>query len=177
MTSEKNLIKKAKRGSRAAFGKLIEQIQDQILYLVYDHLGNYEEAQDVAQDIFVNAFEKIKNFDEKANFKTWIYKISINKCIDHLRKRKVMQNAHTKIESERLNFNIRPSENDLWDDEFLKALNTLSENQNSALILKYFQNKTTKEISEIMECDINTVRIHLHRGIQKLKNQLKKSGI
>ncbi len=137
-------------------------------------MGNYDEAKDAAQDVFVKAFENLKSFNQKAEFKTWLYRIAINTSIDYLRKRKSMLDNQIKIQSEiSANFNNK-SEIDLWDDLFSDAVNTLSENQYSAIVLKYFHDKSTKEISEILECDINTVRVHLHRGIHKLKQTYKK---
>lgn len=174
MASELRLIKKSLKGDKRAFGKLVKLYQDQILYLAADYLGNYEEAKDAAQDIFMKAYEKLKQYNQKAEFKTWLYRIAINTSIDYLRKRKSMQDVQNKIELNPLENNIQP-ENDLWDDNFSDAMKTLSENQYSAIVLKYFHSKTTKEISDILDCDVNTVRIHLHRGIQKLKQNYKNS--
>jgi len=174
MASEQNLIKKSLKGDKSAFAKLVKLYQDQILYLAYDYLGNYEEAKDAAQDTFMKAYENLSQYNQKAEFKTWLYRIAINTSIDYLRKRISMQIGQSKIEIDQLeNKNIH-SENDLWDDYFKDALKTLSENQYTAIILKYFHSKTTKEISEILKCEVNTVRIHLHRGILKLKQKYTK---
>ena len=177
MASDLKFIRQAIKGNKNAFGKLVKLYQDQILFLAYDYLGNFEEAKDAAQDVFIKAYENLKDFNQKAEFKTWLYRITINTSIDYLRKRKSMQNTQNKIESEHTQVNILQSENDLWDDNFVEAMSVLSGNQHSALILKYFQHKSTREISEILECDVNTVRIHLHRGIQKLKIAYKKPDI
>jgi len=174
MASELKFIRKAIKGNKNAFGKLVKLYQDQILFLVYDYLGNYEEAKDAAQDVFVKAFENLKFFNQEAEFKTWLYRIAINTSIDYLRKRKSILDNQNKIQStlsENMNDN---AEIELWDDLFNDAINNLSENQYSAIVLKYFHDKSTKEISEILECDINTTRVHLHRGIQKLKQTYKK---
>jgi len=177
MASEQNLIKKSMKGDKSAFGKLVNLYQDQILYLAYDYLGNYEEAKDAAQDTFMKAYEKLERYNQKAEFKTWLYRIAINTSIDYLRKRISMQNGQSKIEIDQLENNNIHSENDLWDDYFKDAIKDLSENQCSAVILKYFHSKTTKEIADILECDVNTVRTHLHRGIQKLKQKYKKPDV
>ena len=174
MASDLKFIRQAIKGNKSAFGKLVELYQDQILFLIYDYLGNYDEAKDAAQDVFVKAFEKLKYFNQKAEFKTWLYRIAINTSIYYLRKRKSMLDSQKNIQStlsENLNDN---TEIELWDDLFYDAVNALSENQYSAIVLKYFHDKSTKEISEILECDINTIRVHLHRGIQKLKQTYKK---
>jgi len=173
MASEPRLIRKSLKGDKSAFGKLVKLYQDQILYLAVDYLGNYEEAKDAAQDIFMKAYENLKQYNQKAEFKTWLYRIAINTCFDYLRKRKSIQNVQNKMKINHLDDNNIQSENVLWDDDFQDAINILSENQYTAIILKYFHSKSTKEIAAILECDVNTVRTHLHRGIRKLKHNYK----
>ncbi len=175
MASDLKFIRQAIKGNKNAFGKLVELYQDNILFLVYDYLGNYEEAKDAAQDVFVKAYENLNFFNQKAEFKTWLYRIAINTSIDYLRKRKSMLDKQNKIQSTLSDILNDNTAIDLWDDVFDNAINNLSENQYSAIVLKYFHDKSTKEISEILECDINTVRVHLHRGIHKLKHTYKKS--
>ena len=174
MASDLKFIRQAIKGNKNAFGKLVELYQDNILFLVYDYLGNYEEAKDAAQDVFVKAYENLNFFNQKAEFKTWLYRIAINTSIDYLRKRKSMLDKQNKIQSTLSDILNDNTAIDLWDDIFDNAINNLSENQNSAIVLKYFHDKSTSEISEILECDINTVRVHLHRGIHKLKQTYKK---
>lgn len=174
MASDLKLVKKVLKGNKVAFGKLIELYQDQILYLLYDYLGNYEDAKDAAQDVFVKAYENLKQFNQNAEFKTWLYRIAVNTGIDYLRKRKSMFDLQYKIKTDNPDIFTLKSENILWDDRFRDTLNTLSENQYSAVVLKYFHEKSTVEISNILECDISTVRVHLHRGVEKLKLAYKK---
>lgn len=173
MASDKKLVQKALKGNKTAFGKLVELYQDYILNLAFDYLGNYEEAKDAAQDVFMKAYNNLKTFNQKSEFKTWIYRIAVNTNLDYLKKQNSMlknTNLFNKEVSENIN---RDTTVDIWDDRFKDAINTLSENQYSAVVLKYFHDKSTSEISEILECDINTVRVHLFRGIEKLKQLFK----
>ena len=174
MASDLRYIRKAINGDKNAFGKLVEIYQDQILYLTYDYLGDYEEAKDAAQDIFVKAFENLKSFNRKAKFKTWLYRIAINTSLDYLRKRKSRIETQNKIKSDDSEI-LNDTAIDLWDDIFSESINDLSEKQYTAIVLKYFHDKSTEEISEILECDINTVRVHLHRAIDKLKQVYKRT--
>jgi RNA polymerase sigma-70 factor (ECF subfamily) len=169
MASERKLIRSAINGNKSAFGKLVELYQDQILYLIYDYLGDYEVAKDAAQDVFLKAYKNLNQFNQKAAFKTWLYKIAVNTSLDYLRKRISMAASQNDIQSYNYEIFNQDFKIDVWDDIFKNALRKLSEKQYSALVLKYFHDKSTQEISEILECDINTVRIHLHRGISKLK--------
>ena len=70
MASDRKLVKNFLKGNKSAFGKLVKLYQDQIIYLTVDYLGNYEEAKDAAQDTFLKAYENLKQYNQKADFKT-----------------------------------------------------------------------------------------------------------
>ena len=181
----KSLIKKAKKGDKKSFGKLVKMHQRSILYLAYDLVGNYEDAKDLAQEVFIRAFEKINQFEERSQFSTWLNRITVNLAIDHRRKNKknprqsIGDNFDQIHYSEILDgFNnqdspekaIEFSENRTVLEQ---ALNKLSENQRTVVALKYFHQNSTKEIAETMTIAENTVRIHLFRAMKNLKNILK----
>ena len=181
----KSLIKKAKKGDKKSFGKLVKMHQRSILYLAYDLVGNYEDAKDLAQEVFIRAFEKLNQFEERSQFSTWLNRITVNLAIDHRRKNKknprqsIGDNFDQIHYSEILDgFNnqdspekaIEFSENRTVLEQ---ALNKLSENQRTVVALKYFHQNSTKEIAEIMTIAENTVRIHLFRAMKNLKNILK----
>ena len=181
----KSLIKKAKKGDKKSFGKLVKMHQRSILYLAYDLVGNYEDAKDLAQEVFIRAFEKINQFEERSQFSTWLNRITVNLAIDHRRKNKknprqsIGDNFDQIHHSEILDgFNnqdspekaIEFSENRTVLEQ---ALNKLSENQRTVVALKYFHQNSTKEIAETMNIAENTVRIHLFRAMKNLKNILK----
>ena len=181
----KSLIKKAKKGDKKSFGKLVKMHQQSILYLAYDLVGNYEDAKDLAQEVFIRAFEKLNQFEERSQFPTWLNRITVNLAIDHRRKNKknprqsIGDNFDQIHYSEILDgFNnqdspekaIEFSENRTVLEQ---ALNKLSENQRTVVALKYFHQNSTKEIAETMNIAENTVRIHLFRAMKNLKNILK----
>ena len=181
----KSLIKKAKKGDKKSFGKLVKMHQRSVLYLAYDLVGNYEDAKDLAQEVFIRAFEKLNQFEERSQFSTWLNRITVNLAIDHRRKNKknprqsIGDNFDQIHYSEILDgFNnqdspekaIEFSENRTVLEQ---ALNKLSENQRTVVALKYFHQNSTKEIAETMNIAENTVRIHLFRAMKNLKNILK----
>ncbi len=182
MTStEKRLLKEAKSGSRSAFGKLVMDQQKNILRLAYDYCGNYDDASEIMQKTFINAYEKINSFKEKSNFSTWLYRIAANKAKDFLREKKKREllnindqeneiNLKKHIEQEMPDF--EKSENNLIINHALEKLNG---KQKDAVILKYFHNKSAKEIGGIINCDESTARVHLFRGLEKLRLYLKRN--
>jgi len=165
--ADKYLLRLAKAGNRYAAGRLLQKYRDKILALAYDYTGNYEEARDVAQDVFVKALDGIGRFEGKSGFSTWLYRITINQCLDRLR----MNNRKKRmLEQERLRSADR-KENPA--EPFPIDLNRadLSEAQRTVVILRYFNDLPVSEIAEIMDCSEPTVRTHLYRAIRKLRIQ------
>ena len=180
---EIRLIREAKSGNKAAFGKIVRAYQDRILYLGYDLMGNYEDAKDLAQEAFIRAFEKLAQFEERSKFSTWLYRITVNLAMDIHRKNRKKQYVplenHTRTGSEidSLLTTDVPGGTSVELEETRaqidKALDTLSVNQKTAIVLKYFQYKSPKEIAEMMGCTQGTVRNHIFRAMHKLKKTLK----
>lgn len=183
--SDERLVRKAKTGDRNAFGKLAKKYQKKILYLAYDLVGNYAEAQDLAQEAFFKAFDKLSQFQERAKFSTWLYRITVNLAIDWHRKKARRQVISLEAKEPGLNvpqilsdpaLEARPEaeiEAAELKDALAAALDKLSHHQRTATVLKYFHQKSSREIAEIMGCNENTVRIHIFRALANLKKHLK----
>jgi RNA polymerase sigma-70 factor (ECF subfamily) len=180
------LVRQAKNGDRSAFGQLVRLYEERMIYLGYQILGNWEDARDAAQNTFVKAYEHLSGFQEKAQFSTWLYRIMVNQCRDLQRKKarskladisneEMLEAAEALSDWKSDKDNIQ---NKLENDETRKvledALQALSVNQRTAVSLRYFQNYSTAEIAEVMQCSETTVRIHLFRGLNKLKTILEK---
>ncbi len=176
MDPDRQLIRLAKLGNHAAFGKLVHEYRDAILALAFDYLQDYDHARDVAQDTFMKAFRNIGDFEGRSHFSSWLYRIAIHTSLDALRKTKQRRESpplqakhHNMRQGER-----EHSRNTGTEDLLPDILNRLSGNQRKAIVLRYFHQKTIGEISEIIDCAESTVRIHLHRAIQKLYQILSK---
>lgn len=181
------LVQKAIAGKSGAFNKLVTKYQQRILFLAYDIVGDYEAAQDIAQDAFIRAYNKLSDFQGNSRFSTWLYRITVNLAIDYHRKNKKRSDysidAATKeieltSEMSALNSTSNFSEN-LERDELKRqleqALTYVSPQQRTAITLRYFHEKSTREIAEIMGCAENTVRIHIFRGLKHLRKSLNKN--
>ncbi len=184
--NDTKLVKKAKLGDRYAFGKLVKKYQNKVLYLAYDLIGNYVDAQDVAQNVFLQAFQNIPYFRDESSFSTWIYKITTNAAIDFQRskrRRKKFFIDQPRYE-EQQNLSIdniedpyqsvdKKIENLDLKDLVSRAVEELSPQQKAAFVLKYFHDKSTDEIAKIIDCDPVTVRGHILRATVKLRKKLK----
>ncbi len=182
--SDLKLVQATKAGNDTAFGTLVKKYQKKVYYLAYDLINDYDDANDIAQMAFIRAFEKIHQFEERAQFSTWLYRITVNLAMDQHRRRK--RRPHESLES-----NLREVERQKKDEQFEEgqkserdlqtgaqrehleaALAKLSENQRTATVLKYFHQKSSKEIAEILGCSESTARIHLFRALRNLKKYL-----
>jgi RNA polymerase sigma-70 factor (ECF subfamily) len=170
---DKRLVRFAKHGNKAAFGKLVRKYRDPILDLIFDYLRDFDQAKDVAQDVFVKAFRNIRDFEEKSLFSSWLYRIAVNSAYDALRTRSRQKKEPLNLYLQNKEFQTDPNNEYILDDSIIKAIEKLSENQHAAVVLRYFHKKSIQEIAEVLDCAESTARIHLHRGIQKLQKVLK----
>jgi len=165
------LIQKARSGHSMAFGKLVEKYQDQILNLVYDFTGDYNTAKDIAQDVFLKVFVKISSFEGKSSFVTWLYRVTINTCLDELRKTKKKSFLFFSDYDEVEKIEDKSFADDSKVPDIELKMDKLSKQQRTAIILRYYNDMTIDEISQIMECADHTVRTHIYRAIEKLKKR------
>lgn len=180
MAAEERWIKKAIAGSGRAYGKLVKLYQDKILFLCFDLLGDYEEAKDASQEIFLKVYQKMSGFREESRFGTWLYRIAVNHCTDINRSRsgrKVYDLdflESERAESKNMEIGTDAQQEFLLEMSELKdkidlSLKELSQQQQTAIVLKYYHDLSTGDISDIMQCSPGTVRVHLYRGLNKLK--------
>jgi RNA polymerase sigma-70 factor (ECF subfamily) len=183
MDLDSNLVKKAKSGNGRAFGLLVKKYRDPILRLAFDYVGNYEDAKDIAQNVFIRASNKLPTFEGRSSFASWLYRIAINACLDanRLAGRQAVCIPETAAGEDGLDG--QPDTSRSNDPEFLvesaelnrqlhSALETLPDKQQTIVRLRYFQGLSTREIAEVVECDINTVRTHLFRAFSQLRKRL-----
>ena len=184
--NDSKLVAKSKLGDRRAFGKLVKKYQNKVLYLAYDLIGNYVDAQDVAQNVFLQAFQNIPYFRDEATFSTWIYKITTNAAIDFQRSRRRRKSLfidqpqyeeQQKLSIENIEDPYQSVEKKIENSDLkslvAKVVEELSPQQKAAFVLKYFHDKSTEEIAKIINCNPVTVRGHILRATTKLRKRLK----
>lgn len=184
---KKRLLSRAKNGDMEAFEQLILE-HEKIVYNVALRMMNHrEDAGDIAQEVFIKAFRSIANFDERATFSTWIYRITVNTCIDEMRKRKGKQNFSLDSETEDEEGSWKqqvadkgetPEESLLRNEEqseIVVALNTLSEDHKMVVILRDIRGLSYEEIAEATGASLGTVKSRLSRGRNQLKAEILKN--
>lgn len=172
-----NKVAKARRGDRNAFSELIQERKDDIYRIVYVYVKNSDDALDILQNAVYKAFISIKRLNNIEYFNTWITRISINCCIDFIRKKKrITQNEIGSIEPEEME-NFSGDQDDLsqiaLSIDMFNAIDKLDENHKTIVILKYYQDLTLSQISDILTCPIGTVKTRLNRALGILRLELK----
>ena len=175
------LIEQLKQGDEAAFKTIVNTWQNMVYNTALGILQNAEDAEDVAQETFIQVYESIHSFRGDAKFSTWLYRITITKAMDHIRKKKrkkrfaVIQNL--------FGFNNEPVyelpdfhhpgvtlDNKETAAILMKAVKDLPSNQQVAFTLHKIEGLSYQEVSDVMETSVSSVESLMHRA----KNNLKK---
>lgn len=183
--SEEQLIQDLRKGDRNAFRILVESYQAKVLNTCNGFLHNQQDAEDTAQEVFLEVFRSIGSFRETSRLGTWIYRIAITKSLDHLRrmKRKKRMSKLVQLFGTEIGDAEEPADTSnpqefLEDEErarILKsAVDSLAENQRIALTLHRYEGFQYSEIAEIMGISLSSVESLLHRAKKNLQKILYK---
>lgn len=141
--------------------------------MAFVYVKNEEDALDVVQEVAYQSFKKINTLKTPEYFKTWLMKITINCATNVIRKNKKV--FHLKPEYERY---IETENEDIsLSISLLTLIEALEEDEKSIVLLRFYQNYTFKEISEILEIPLGTAKSILYRAINKIRKQFKESDI
>ena len=181
---EMALVKRAKQGDLSAYDDLVRRYQERIYATVYHMTANHEDANDLAQDAFIKAFQALKSFKGGSSFYTWVYRIAVNKTINFLKQRK--HKAQMSLDDMDFNAEHDPDLVALISDKTPRrevsltelqeklnaAMQKLSEPHRLVVTLHDVQGLSHEEIAEIMDCNIGTVRSRLFYARQQLQAYL-----
>jgi RNA polymerase sigma-70 factor, ECF subfamily len=172
-------IDEALAGRSAAFGQLVQKYQDRLYNTVVHIVGNAEDARDIVQEAFVQAFLKLNTFQRSAAFYTWLYRIAFNASISHRRR----QRPTVSIQQRREQSGLEPIQGGSGPHETVeqreraeqvrRAIGDLSEEQRVVLVLREMDGCCYETIAEMLDLPVGTVRSRLHRARLQLREQLK----
>ena len=186
MDKESRLIKKAKSGNLEAFEQLILQYEKRIYNYCYRMTNSQEDAEDLAQEIFIKVYKNLKSFKGNSKFSTWIYRIAYNTCIDKYRKKEVATVSLTLNSDEEEKEIDLPSNDPLPEERIVsreeydvvcECISELKPEYKNAVILRDIQNYTYDEIAEILNIHLGTVKSHISRGRASLRDALIARGV
>jgi RNA polymerase sigma factor (sigma-70 family) len=183
-TDEMELVRRAQKGNLEAYDQLVQRYQERIYATVYHMTSNHEDANDLAQEAFIKAFQALKSFKGGSTFYTWIYRIAVNKTLNYLKQRK--NRFHMSLNDLDFNMENNPDLVALISDKtprrdaglkelqgkLNEALLKLSEHHRLVMVLHDVQGQSHEEIAEIMNCNIGTVRSRLFYARQQMQGWL-----
>jgi RNA polymerase sigma-70 factor, ECF subfamily len=178
LKDEPDLIQAALTGNSEAFGVLVERYQDRLYSCVVNVVNHPDEAEDVVQESFIQAFLKLDTFQQSSQFFTWLYRIAFNNALSRRRRHRhklsldqaqEVSGSEPTAKSETPDFQIIQREN---VSQLRDALQRLSEDHRSILVLRELEETSYEDIAEILDISIGTVRSRLSRARAALKGQL-----
>lgn len=172
--TEQDLLAECKNGSRRAFELLYQANQKRVFSVALNFFGGrHELAEDVTQQVFLKIFSKITDFRAEAELTTWIYRMTVNACIDEQRKTR----RFFSIENFFGEFRVKKTQDDKFEQkeisgEIQKAIATLKPKYRLPILLKYAEGLSYQEIAEILDCSVGTISSRLNRGHKILAQKL-----
>lgn len=182
--TDKLLVKRVKRGDKAAFDVLVLKYQQRVVNLVSRFVRNHADALDISQEAFLKAYRALPNFRGDSAFYTWLYRIAVNTAKNFLatqaRRSGELTQEISEIEQIEANDALRDKatpERLLLRDEIqatvISAIESLPEDLRTAIMLREVDGMSYEEIGGVMECPIGTVRSRIFRAREAVDKQLK----
>jgi RNA polymerase sigma-70 factor (ECF subfamily) len=177
-TDERQLVRRAQAGDESAYEELVRTHHHRVVAIASRLLRGSDDAEDVAQQVFVKAYFSLRRFDLRSKFSTWLYKIAVNECWNHLRKKKarplVYEADLSEEQSLRLEGSAQPSgtidpeEAARQRDMVEWLLGQIDPKDRLMLMLKEAQGFSIEEIAQMTDLNPNTVKVRLFRARGKL---------
>ena len=184
---EELLVKRIRLGDENAFAELVETHQKMVFNVALRYVRNYDDASDIAQEVFIKAFRSIDTFKGKSQLSTWLYRITVNVCLDFARKNKLYYQNTVELETENEegeavelplpDMSYSPEmklENKELHEALIGAIDALPKDAREIIIMRDINNMSYNEIAEVLDIELGTVRSRLARARMKLRNKLVK---
>lgn len=180
------LMMRVKQGDTAAFAELVDKYKQPVMNLIYRTLRDATEAEDLAQNVFLQVYKSAQRYRVSAKFSTWLFTIARNLCLNEIRRRsrhpaESLDAPHPEQADQPLHQfedkrNLSPPETMLHGElerKIEEALAELPENQRTAVLLCRQEELSYEEIAEILNCSLSATKSLIHRGRETLRQKLK----
>jgi len=187
LDSDVSLMLEFQKGDISSFEKLVQKHKESIINIIYQFIGERDEAEDLAVEVFLRVYRAAKKYQAKAKFTTWLYKITTNLCLNEIRKKAKLQtvslskpiSAGEEKEEELIEkiADAAPSPQQILEKKernalIRKAIDSLPAKQRMATILQIYEGLSYKEISRILGCSVKSVERRLYWARTNLKEKL-----
>lgn len=174
--TDEHLIALTANGDERAFERIVQKYQQAVFNTIYRYTGNRDDVQDLAQEIFIKVWRNAAKFKGRSKFSTWLYRIVANHCINYRRRRRKDQVSLDELTEKGQtpeSLKVQPD----WEaksrvEDIRRAVDELPERQRLALILSQFEDKSYKEVAEIMKVSVSSVESLIFRARRELRERL-----
>ena len=172
-TDDQYYIEAVRKGNVQAFTFLVERYQGMVYTLALKLMKKAEEAEEIAQDTFIKAFQKIDSYEGKSKFSTWLYSITYNACISELRKRRIefrsLDDRQVSEQDEQRMYDYYREAKKEDQEKYLNlALEKLPEDDQVLVTLYYYENQSMDEISLITGLTVSNIKVKIHRARKRM---------
>lgn len=185
--TESEIINKLQQGSEPAFKYLVDNYQKMVVNTCFGIIHNKDDAEDVAQDVFIEVFRSVHKFRSDSKLSTWLYRIAVNRSLNFIRdnkRHKWFQSFEDSVQTKTSHLEkatssaVKNPEQELESNQraelLHEAINSLSEKQKVAFTLNKYEDLSYKEIAEVMNLSVSSVESLIHRAKKNLQKKLYK---
>ena len=179
---DEELVALCQNGEGRYFEVLVRRYMEKAFRIALDFTHDTEEAKDLSQDAFLRAFSRIKQFDGRSSFYTWFYRLVVNLCLDHTRRKGRVVWERLEREADNSSDSVELADNTSMPDEEAIAgeakrradltLKAMPNKQRTAFLLRNHQGLSISDIAKVMKTTEGTVRVYLHRAVAALRQSL-----
>ena len=182
-TTDEIIVERALTGDADAFGEIVRRWERRIFALAYGMLGREEDARDATQETFLAAFRNLRGFRGEAKVSSWLHRIAVNQCITRQRRSKVRSESALDEEQEKnstnfaVSLNLSPArltEGAQVTEAVRNAVNSLPLDLRQVVVMKEFEELTFREISEVLDVPLSTVKSRLYTALKQLQMKLQR---
>ena len=177
--TDEQLAAKAREGDTAAMEELYLRYRQPVFRIVYRSTRNIDEAEDIVQDVFLKAFERLHTFRERSRFSTWLMRIALNLCTDHARMRQRRQQLLERETDRKLAWShpdppdpIETAQENAFNEAFYTALNQLPDHHRQLIILRDLEEMDYETIAQILGTSVGAVKLRVMRARRAFKTKL-----
>jgi RNA polymerase sigma-70 factor (ECF subfamily) len=171
------LVERFKRGESEAFDEIMNKYQKQVYNIAYGFIGNYEDAYDISQEVFIKVYRSLDKLRNGSAFVLWLRRITVNTCTDYVRQQ-VSEETLDDVSylSNYYSSDNRSSDKLMETGELQKiisrAVNRLPKRQQKVFMLRHYDGLSLKDIAKTLNCSLGTVKAHLFRATRRLRDLL-----
>lgn len=175
-------VAQAQAGDQTAFHRLVDRFQPEIFRMIYYRTRSQMDAEDLTQDVFLKAFKSLGGLESAVVFRSWLYRIAVNRVYDHFRKKRLKaligfssMDEDDFVETEEMavapEANREMARKAFWT-RIKQAMKTLSKMEREVFMLRFFDQLSIKEMTAALKKNESTVKTHLYRAMNKMKDDL-----